>query len=137
MKKILTIAAIVLTAMTAYALPPNAEAARADAMGLEAVNSTGKIMMKLHRKSPRPANAAPVRHLPVDVSYDGGERNITITTSRPELQAHVYLYNDKGEVVDHAPVLATQLRLPEEAPVQDYKVYIDGDSWYAIGKIKI
>lgn len=132
MKKLLT---LVLLAVMAITMSASGNDSR-ECNNVEEPQTSGKVFMKVHRKI-QVSTKAPGRHLPVDVSYNTDEGSVSFTTANSELNAHVYLINSNGDVVDESPVLTTSLQMPVVDKGTKFKVYIDGGTWYADGNFII
>ena len=72
----------------------------------------------------------PMGPLPIDVEYDDEARTVTVSTTDPELDAWVYIFNNEGYVVDAAPCVNCELIIgpTHQGP---YEILIEADTWEA------
>lgn len=98
------------------------------------VNAAAKEI-QLTFKNKRPTSEGtyerfPMGSLPIDVDYDEEARTVTVTSSDPELDANVILYNANDVILDYSNTLNTVLYVhPSQTP--PYIIYLESDTWEA------
>ena len=103
-------------------------------MAFTASATENGVFMEFHRMS-KPGkhtqvNRAPM-HLPIEVTYDTDSRTIRVVGDE-SIDAEVYVYNSVGEIEDYSISLNTTLSTSTSGI---HIIYIQGEMWYAEGKV--
>ena len=105
-------------------------------MAFAASAAENGVFMEFHRMSNpgkhTQVNRAPM-HLPIEVTYDTDAQTIKIVGDE-SIDAEVFIYNSVGDVVDYSVYLNTTLSISTSGI---HIIYIQGDGWYAEGKILV
>lgn len=78
-----------------------------------------------------PVHRSPIRFPQINVIFNPDE-NIIVIESSESIDVDVFLYDADGNVVDYSNTLNTTFQLLSNG---EYTLYIEADSWYAIGYI--
>lgn len=94
------------------------------------------VFMEFHRKSNPEKNTEVNRssmHLLIEVIYDSDTHKIKVT-GNVTIEVEVYLYKANGTIEDYSPTLNTDFIVLNPGT---YIIQIQGDGWYAEGKIEV
>ena len=94
------------------------------------------VLMDFHSKSipekNMEVNRSPMR-LPIEVTYDSDTHKIEVIGSE-SIDAEVYLYDVNGTLENYSSILNTDFTVLTSG---SYIIQIQGDGWYAEGKIEV
>lgn len=106
-------------------------------MAFAAMAAENGVFMEFHRMS-KPGkhtqvNRAPMRLPIIEVTYDTDAKTVQVIGDE-SIDAEVFIYNSVGDLVDYSAYLNTTLSV---ATSGIYTICIQGNGWYAEGKISV
>lgn len=106
-----------------------------NAHATDSESSESMVFLEFQKKSQSQSNSrvnrTPIRFPQINVTFNPDE-NIIVIESSESIDVDVFLYDADGNVVDYSNTLNTTLQLLSNG---EYTLYIEADSWYAIGYI--